>query len=80
MGTITSTASTKPGVRDIPEIIVKDPERIERAKWRMIDRETKDSGLWIRQDLGMAWREGREAKGRRLGEEPTVYKEQQTGQ
>jgi hypothetical protein len=68
------------GPATIPEITIKDPERTGTAKWKMIDRETKDSGTWTKQDVAMAWREGRKPKEPRIGEEPTISRRQQTGQ
>jgi hypothetical protein len=78
--TTTTTATTQPGTIDIPEITVKDPERTGTAKWKMIDRETKDTGMTGKNDIILEWEEAREPKEPGLGGEPTVFAKQHTGQ
>jgi hypothetical protein len=80
MGQITTTETTKPGTIDIPEITVKDPERTGTAKWKMIDRETKDTGMNIENDIVLEWKETMEPKQPGLGGAPTAYRRQHTGQ
>jgi hypothetical protein len=76
-GPITRTMYNGPAT--ISEITIKDPQRTGTAKWKVIDREAQESGIWIRQDIPMAWREGSEPKQPGLEEKPTICKRQQTG-
>jgi hypothetical protein len=80
MGSITTSATTQPGIIDIPEITVKDPARIGTAKWKIIDRETQNRGTWIKQDLVLEWQEAKEPKEPGLGEEPLKYVSHISGQ
>jgi hypothetical protein len=80
MGSITTSETTQPGTIDIPEITVKDPERIGTAKWKMIDRETKDTGMYGKNDIVLEWREAVEPKEPGLGGEPTIFARQHAGQ
>jgi hypothetical protein len=57
----------------IPEITIKDPERKGKMKWKMIDRETKDTGMTGQNDIWVQWVEAKEPKEVGLGEEPLQY-------
>jgi hypothetical protein len=64
----------------MPEITIKDPERKGKMKWKMIDRETKDTGVWTRQDIALSWQQAKQPKEPRLGGLPTIYRKQHPGQ
>jgi hypothetical protein len=64
----------------IPEITIKDPERNGTAKWKMIDRETKDTGMNTANQIVLEWKETMEPQQPGLGGDPTVYRRQHTGQ
>jgi hypothetical protein len=72
--------SIKSSTMTIPEITIKDPERNGTAKWKMIDRETEDTGMWNREDMVLEWKEAPEPKEPGLGGEPTCFRRQHTGQ
>jgi hypothetical protein len=46
----------------------------------MIDRETKDTGMWSRQDVALQWTETTKPKEPGRAEPPTIYRKQDTGQ
>jgi hypothetical protein len=47
------TGTTDNGTMTIPQVTIKDRERKGNARWRMIDREAKDTGAWTRQDIAL---------------------------
>jgi hypothetical protein len=72
--------SIKSSTMAIPGITIKVSERNGTAKWRMTDRETKDTGYWTLHHVTMAWKEARESAESGERAEPTVFRRHHTGQ